>query len=137
MCDSWRQIAECLPAELRDAIGIRTATGAADFTAPQPPPRDERGVPSRLEWERTPAEAGASCQEPGEREEEPAKRLLSTMPSGKITATMSREPPHRPNAVVVIFPMRMDAHLPRSLYLIRSTTQASAISASVPRNTVH
>jgi hypothetical protein len=80
--------------------------------ASTPGPRSTRGVALRSEWKlkEADAEAPASYQEPGEREEEPTKRLLDTMPSGNITATMSREPPHRPNAVVVMFPMRMVRH---------------------------
>jgi hypothetical protein len=142
MCDdtNWRSLGEVL-ADVTERALMKAMVGQSGTEAWRqplyalPPPQQTEGSTVRVGIREADAEAPASYQEPVEPGGGIAVQAsTSTMPVGNITATMSREPPHRPNAVVVMFPMRMDAHLPRSLYLIRSTTQASAISASVPRS---
>jgi hypothetical protein len=198
VCDNWRSIGE-LAGNVIERLGISgTGTGAA-MNAPQPGPRDERGVPSRLEFDsdRRPSslearyssrslmagqsrqwnERAGSAKPPaveggdgcGQEENAAPNHHAPLGATSRDRRTVSSTAPmHRGQASAVrrslvvwlrsrrlcILPgsstrrLRSDSvnnrrlligdpHLPRSLCLIRSTTQPSAISASVPRNTAH
>jgi hypothetical protein len=140
--DNWRSLGEVL-ADVTERALMKAMVGQSGTEAWRqplyalPPPQQTEGSTVRVGIRKPGANtppAVLTREEPtsarkGSRQRVPLLVIASRCEPIAIAPTRLPPPRAMGSHLVVI-----DPHLPRSLYLIRSTTQASAISASVPRS---